>query len=161
MEHIRRAVPRRRRSRATSGGAGEGGTSPTAPQKQHPWGSRMSPSTPSLSWVQGEVAPRDPRGDRDTLRWPWGQTDPCPSSHPLAKSHSQPDEVRKHQFSSGCWQSHQVHPMAPVSPRTRSHRHTQARLPVSPGRALLGSPVAGGRCRISGSLCCCRGHLYS
>lgn len=81
MEHIRGAVPRRRRSRATAGGAGEGGTSLMDPKNSTHGGSEC-PQAPqwghSLSWVQGEVAQGDPRGDGDM-----GTSESLPKQPPL------------------------------------------------------------------------------
>lgn len=137
-------------------GAGEEGNVTHGPQKQHPWGTRASPSTAVGSQPQLGARTGGPRGSMLAIqgvmgtRWPWGQMNPCPSSHPVAESHSQRVgcQVRlgSISFFSGCWQSHQVDSVAQVSPRAQSHRHTPARppvLPVSPGRALPGSPAGG------------------
>lgn len=75
-------------------GAGEGGNVTHGPQKQHPWGTRASPSTPVGSQPQLGASRGGTRGSMLAIqavmgtRWPWGQVSPCSSSHPLAKSHS-------------------------------------------------------------------------
>lgn len=153
-------------------GAGEEGNVTHGPQKQHPWGTRASPSTAVGSQPQLGARTGGPRGSMLAIQgvmgtwWPWGQMNPCPSSHPVAESHSQRVgcQVRLGSISfsvgagkaTGSIRWHRC-PQGHRATATPWHGPRCSRCPqAGPSR---GPRRAGGRCRgISGSLCRCQSH---